>query len=118
MRVIVMRLGSHGNKSEDNAIRLLSKIFSPDLTAEEKKKALSDEFHIDITTAIDEEVDRMCNLSTGILERGIERGMEKGMMETLFGLVKDGILSLSDAAKRAGMELSVFEKEYISYCSK
>ena len=46
MRVIVMRLGSHGNKSEDNAIRLLSKLFSSDLTAKEKKKALSEEFHI------------------------------------------------------------------------
>ena len=126
MRVIVMRLGSQGENSSDDAIRLLSTIFSTDRTPEEKKNVLSDEFHIAITTVIDQEVKRMCNLSTGILERGLERGLkrgleqgrEQGMMETLFGLVKDGILSLADAAKRAGMDLSTFEKEYKSYCSK
>ena len=38
-------------------------------------------------------------------EEGIEEGMEKGMLKTLCDLVKDGILSNMDAAKRAGMSL-------------
>ena len=37
MRVVVMRLGIQGEKSEDDAIRLLSKIFSPTRSAKEKK---------------------------------------------------------------------------------
>ena len=138
IRVIVMRLGSCGNDSGDNAIRLLSKILSSELTADEKKKALSDEFHINITTAIDEEVDRMCNLSTGILERGIERGMERGMkrgmergmergmkkgreegiMETLFSLVKKGLITMADAAQQADMEITVFERKYNAYLDR
>lgn len=34
-----------------------------------------------------------------------EEGLEEGMLKTLCGLVKDGILSNMDAAKRAGMSL-------------
>ena len=43
-------------------------------------------------------------------EEGIEEGMEKGMLKTLCDLVKDGILSNMDAAKRAGMSLEEFRK--------
>lgn len=39
-----------------------------------------------------------------------EEGMEKGMLKTLCSLVKDGILSNMDAAKRAGMSLEEFRK--------
>ena len=48
------------------------------------------------------------------MEKGIEKGMEKGRAEgrlrTLCELVKDGILSNMDAAKRAGMSLEEFRK--------
>ena len=39
-----------------------------------------------------------------------EEGIEKGMLQTLCSLVKDGILSNMDAAKRAGMSLEEFRK--------
>jgi len=44
----------------------------------------------------------------GILE-GMEKGIEKGVIDTLVGLVKDGILTLSEAAKRINMPLSEFQ---------
>ena len=120
MRVIVMRLGARGENSEDDAIRLLSKIFSVERTAEDKKVVLSEEFHIDVTEKISQEVSRMCNLSTGILDRGRAEGRAEGrlegILETLFGLVEDGILSVEAAAQRAGMEPSVFEEKYKEYC--
>ena len=83
-------------------------------------------FILNITTAIDEEVDRMCNLSTGILERGIERGMKRGMkkgreegiMETLFSLVKKGLITMADAAQQADMEITVFERKYNAYLDR
>ena len=40
-----------------------------------------------------------------------EEGRAEGIISTLFGLVKDGILSLSDAAKRAGMSVAEFEEK-------
>ena len=112
MQVIVMRLGSGGENSEDDAIRLLSKLFSDERSAEDKKRVLSEEFHIDVTRELSQEVSRMCNLSTGILEKGIETGIEKGRMETLFGLVQDGFLTISIAANQAKMDVAVFEQKY------
>ena len=38
-------------------------------------------------------------------------GIEIGTLQTLTGLIKDGILSISDAAKRAGMTVSEFESK-------
>ena len=43
------------------------------------------------------------------MERGMEKGIEKGVIDTLVGLVKDGILTLSEAAKRINMPLSEFQ---------
>ena len=48
-------------------------------------------------------------LAQGMAE-GMAKGMEKGMLRTLCSLVKDGILSNLDAAKRAGMSLEEFTK--------
>ena len=40
---------------------------------------------------------------------GMAEGMNKGILETLVGLVKDGFISLAEAAKRANMTVSEFE---------
>lgn len=44
------------------------------------------------------------------IEKGIEKGRAEGRLRTLCELVKDGILSNMDAAKRAGMSLEEFRK--------
>ena len=123
MRIIVMRLGAEGENSEDDAIRLLSSMFSPRHSAEDKKKLLSEEFHINVTEKIGQEVSQMCNLSTGIFESGMEKGIEKGMekgiekgtLETLFALVKKGLLSVTNAAQQVNMEPAVFEEKYRAF---
>ena len=70
MTVVVLRLGSKGEKSEDNAIRLLSKMFSTDLSYEDKLDALQNEFKISVSREMSEEVQSMCNLSVGVLNKG------------------------------------------------
>ncbi|MCM1524854.1 MAG: Rpn family recombination-promoting nuclease/putative transposase [Ruminococcus sp.] len=45
------------------------------------------------------------------IKQGIEDGIEKGVLKTLIGLVKDGILTIADAAKRANMTVSEFENK-------
>ena len=44
------------------------------------------------------------------IEIGIEQGIEKGKIEVLRGLFLDNIITLSEAAKRAGMDESEFEE--------
>ena len=49
-------------------------------------------------------------LRKGIKE-GIEVGTKTGKLETLCELVKDGLLSIEEAAKRVDMTVEEFEKE-------
>lgn len=44
------------------------------------------------------------------IEIGIEQGIEKGKIEVLRGLFLDNVITLSEAAKRAGMDESEFEE--------
>jgi hypothetical protein len=44
-------------------------------------------------------------------DEGRTEGRQEGTIETLFGLVKDGILTLSEAAKRAGMTEALFAEK-------
>ena len=43
-----------------------------------------------------------------------EGGRREGIIETLISLVKDGILSIKDAAKRAGITETAFEQKMAS----
>lgn len=52
----------------------------------------------------------MCNLSLGITEKALKRGRDEGRLDTLRDLVKDGLLSLSVAAKKAGMTEEKFRQ--------
>ena len=43
-------------------------------------------------------------------EKWIKEGRKEGMINTLLMLVKDGIISVEDAAKRANLSVSTFQK--------
>lgn len=47
---------------------------------------------------------------TGI-KQGIKQGMEQGILKTLASLVTDGVLTIAQAAQRAGMSVSEFQKQ-------
>ena len=57
----------------------------------------------------------MCEIYDNIMEKGIEKGIEKGekkgVLKILIGLVKDGILTLAEAAKRADMTVEEFQMQ-------
>ena len=44
-----------------------------------------------------------------------EEGIEIGMLKTLFGLVKDGLLSLNVAAERANMTVEEFKAKLAEF---
>ena len=49
------------------------------------------------------------DMKTNAKNEGRAEGMNKGILETLVGLVKDGLISFAEAAKRANMTVSDFE---------
>jgi len=79
MSVIMICLGDPEEAGQSEALRLLDALFSPDLRREDKRRILSDEFQIPMSEALESEVSLMCNLSQGVLERGIKLGEERGI---------------------------------------
>jgi len=61
-------------------------------------------------TVGEERVD-MCEAIEGIRAEGKEEGRMEGVLSTLASLVKDGILTLADAAERANMSVSEFKSK-------
>ena len=57
----------------------------------------------------------MCEVLDRVEARGREEGIKEGTVNILISLVKDGILSISDAAKRAGMSEESFRR-YLEQC--
>ena len=70
--------------------RLLTAIFSENISAEEKKEILSTEYGMLMTREMEEEVEAMSNLGYGILERGIEQGIEKGIEQGIERGIEQG----------------------------
>ena len=87
MSIVTIYLGEDQTANEDWLIRFLRLLFKDtNMPPARKKKVLKDEFDMDTTTDMEEELRTMCNLSTGIYEQGVERGiaqdMERGMENT------------------------------------
>ena len=61
--------------------RLLSAMFSSELSQQQKMKIMEQEYHIPMEESFKEEVSIMCNLSQGIKEAGIAEGREAGIAE-------------------------------------
>ena len=55
--------------------------------------------------------ENMCDVLDRVEARGEARGIAKGIIDTLASLVKKGLLSLTDAAKEAGMTPDDFKKK-------
>ena len=67
------------------------------------KQELNEKYQIPLNNDYGKEIEYMCNLSEKIEEKGMEKGIEKGRNNLLFDLVNEGLLPLSEAAKRAFM---------------
>ena len=51
------------------------------------------------------------------MEKGMAKGMEKGILSTLYGLVRDRLLTPEQGAQRANVSLESFNEGYLQFCS-
>lgn len=78
----VVMIGLDENSAQRRKTRLhglLGTLFSDRLSPNEKMEILQNEYGIETTIQMKEGVDRMCNLSDAIEERGMRKGVRKGM---------------------------------------
>jgi len=96
---------------------MLDVLLSSEMGAVDKRQILQDEFGIPMTRTMEEEVSDMCNLSQGVLQKGIGKGRIEGRAdertENIRNLAKNmqwiikqamdalGIANLSGTAERA-----------------
>lgn len=59
--------------------RLLGVLFADKMTKEEKIEILEREYQIPMDEKLEKELEIMCNLGQGVLERGLKRGIEQGI---------------------------------------
>lgn len=112
--MIFVNLGDSDTKDCDGIIRMLYTLLVSDQTAQEKKDIIHREYNVPMNEELDEEVDRMCNISTMYIERGVEKGtkigIEQGKIEMLRQLVRDKIVSIEQAAAQINMSIPEFKK--------
>lgn len=106
LEVVMVCLGEEENAVEGMQLHgLLNTLLSDALSPGEKKEILKQEYGIATSVEMEGGLQKMCNLSEIIEEKGIE----KGTLMTLISLVKDGLLAVEDAAGRSGLSIAEFK---------
>ena len=80
------------NKTDthNQLLGMLNTLLSPDISVAEKKKQLSEDYHINTENKLEKELNLMCNLSDLVEERGIEKGANKKLQELISKKLKKG----------------------------
>ena len=119
LSVFMICLGNPEAEIGCGILKLLSVLFSSEFKAEEKKKVLEEEFHIQMSQAFEEEVSNMCNLSEGVEQKGIQIGLQKGIQTGIQQALTESIKNLMDTmnmtAKEAMDALKIKEEERSHY---
>jgi hypothetical protein len=76
LSIVMVYLGSR--RTKDRLLELLRLVFKEEIAAAEKKVRLAEEYQLDLTSDMEEELSTMCNLSEGIADRAERRGEKRG----------------------------------------
>lgn len=117
INVIMVCLGKDSEDADKNSngiLKLLRILLSDVLNPEKKKTILNTEFGLEIDIDLEKELSEMCNLSSGVLDRGIEIGRKQGLEQGIISIVKlckEFGISFSDTVKRISSEFGLSETE-------
>lgn len=82
LNAIMICLGNQKDEADSGILRLLEVLLSSKRTTSEKKQILTNEFSIEMSTTLESEVSKMCNLSEGV-ERNAHQEDIDNLMENL-----------------------------------
>ncbi len=118
LSVVMIRLGDvplHDDGSineaelDQNVIGMLEILLKGDFSAEQRKGILENHYGIEMTEQIEEEVGHMCNLSQGVMERGMEKGLLQGTIAMLKKAMEKNDWTLEQAM--SFFDLPISEKD-------
>ena len=96
---------------------LLNTLLSPNMSVEEKKRILEEEFQMKLENDLEKVVNEMCNLSEAIEERGINKGISK-VVSALVNTCKEFGMSKEMTRERVKTELSLSQKKAAEYVNR
>jgi len=110
LSIIMLCLGGPDGKNYDGVLRMLDVLLGSETSVAEKQKILENEYHIQMTQKLESEVSVMCNLSKGVLEKGIAKGTIsaiRNLMETTNWSMEQAMAALKvpEAERQRYMEL-------------
>ena len=89
LSIVMLCLGGPDSENYDGVLRMLDVLLSHETSEAEKRRILQDDYDIQMTRTLENEVSAMCNLSKSVMEKSWKKDMEKGLAKG----VEQGILS-------------------------
>ena len=88
LQAVMVNLGDADSLVDSQILRLMNVLLSAQMSAQEKKEIMQEEFHIAMTAKLEREVSEMCNLSVGVYNEGLEEGRKEGRVEGILGSIE------------------------------
>ena len=93
LSIVMLCLGGPGGGNYEGVLRMLDVLLSNETSEVEKRKILQDDYGIQMTQTMEQEVSVMCNLSKGVEAKG----MTNGILASIKNLVKNLGMSVEQA---------------------
>ena len=117
LSIVMLCLGGPDGENYDGVLRMLDVLLSNETSEAEKRRILQDDYDIQMTRTMESEVAVMCNLSKGVMEKGIAKGMEKGMEKGILTSIRSLMETMEWTLDQAMTALKVPEAEQQTYRS-
>ena len=108
---MIVGLSDEEDEDKQGLLRMFGVLLTSTKSVGEKREILKSDFDIEMTDEMNEEVSIMCNLSQGILEKGLKQGREEGITDSLRNIMK----SLKMTAEQAMEVLNIPQNEQGKY---
>ena len=106
LSIIMLCLGGPDGENYDGVLRMLDVLLSNETSEVEKRKILQDDYDIQMTQTMEREVSVMCNLSKGVMEKGLEKGLAKGLEKgRAEGVAENTLTSIRNLMETLGLSL-------------
>ena len=108
---VMVCLGGAGHERYEGILRLLDVLFCDGMKESEKKKVLEEDYDIQMSKTMEEEVNTMCDLGSGLAKKHYINGFSGGQIE----LIQNYMHTYDLSAEKAMEALGVAQKDRLRY---
>ena len=115
LSIVMLCLGGPDSENYDGVLRMLDVLLSHETSEAEKRRILQDDYDIQMTRTMESEVSVMCNLSKGVMEKGMAKGRAEGMADGILSAIKNLVKNMGVSVEQAMSVLEIPEAEQQKY---